>query len=121
MIMTDDDGTDNVLFVCIDTETSRVLGLGSVNANYTCTPDFHKPDNTDTDPNPYYDEGMAQDAFWSTWVEPELNMYRIPELVFFMRVDTFPNIGDLYSDGTFITTDDFISPPRPWDKQTITE
>lgn len=112
---------DKVLFVCIDSETSRVLGLGNVDANYTCVPDFHQLDNTDTDPNPYYDEGMAQDAFWSTWVEPELNMYRIPELVFFVRVDVLPNVGDLYSDGKFTTTDDFVSPPRPWDKPIITE
>jgi hypothetical protein len=119
--MTDNLSIDNVLFVCIDTETSRVLGLGSASANNTCTPDFHKLDNTDTDPNLYYDEGMAQNAFWSTWVEPELNMYRIPELVFFMRVDVFPNVGDLYSDGLFVTTDEFTSPPRPWDKQIITE
>jgi hypothetical protein len=119
--MTDTIPINKILFVCIDIETSRVLGLGSADANITCTPDFHEPDNTDVDPNTYYDEGIAQNAFWSTWLEPRLDMYRIPELVFFVRVDTFPNIGDLYSDGTFITTDDFISPPRPWDKQTITE
>jgi hypothetical protein len=112
---------EDVLFVCIDTETSRVLGLGSVDANNTCTPDFHELDNTDTDPTPYYDEVMAQNAFWSTWLEPKLNMYRIPELVFFMRVDVFPKVGDLYSDGLFVTTDEFTSPPRPWDKQIITE
>jgi hypothetical protein len=119
--MTDIPIINKVLFVCIDIETSRVLGLGSVYANNTCTPDFHEPDNTDTDPNAYYDEDAAQNAFWSTWLEPKLDMYRIPELVLFMRVDALPNVGDLYSDGTFTTTDDFVSPPRPWDKQIITE
>lgn len=102
-----------VSFAVIDTETGVVLADAQVAAEQACSPDFHRPDNTDTDPMPYYDERVAQDAFQ---FHPDMGRYRLPDLTVFVRTDGTVTPGDVYDPDTETFTPGSAEAPadRPW-------
>jgi hypothetical protein len=102
-----------VSFAVIDTETGVVLADAQVAAEQACSPEFHRPDNTDTDPMAYYEERMAQNEFQR---HPDMGRYRIPDLTVFVRTDGTVTPGDVYDVETETFTPGSAEAPadRPW-------
>ena len=102
-----------VSFAVVDTETGVVLADAQVAAEQACSPEFHLTGNTDTDPMPYYDKRVAQDAFQ---FHPEMGRYRLPDVTIFVRTDGTVTPGDMYDVETETFTPGSAEAPadRPW-------